>query len=236
MPPSIPYQVLGHQTSSFTLMDQQSGIANGGSAAIITTGLASNPTRISSISETGRWWTSSFETEGKTEHNGLGEIGTPTFLKPEKKSVRLPVSHRWKNRKCFSIMGKEEEVKLGFDQVSREMFVKWHPPPWSWNANPSWTVRISLSGGSSKRHSDKELLIDAINTITEVGTHEYAIYTDGSAERGFKNGGSAAIATTGPASEPTIVHSSSRKGNSLTSSFETEVMALLLATEWLADQ
>ena len=117
-------------------------------------------------------------------------------------------------------MGKEEEVKLGLDQVSREMFVKWHPPPWSWNANPSWTVRISLSGGSSKRHSDKELLIDAINT--EVGTYVY--------------GGSAAIATTGPASEPTIVHSSSRKGNSLTSSFETEVMALLLATEWLADQ
>ena len=90
-------------------------------------------------------------------------------------------------------MGKEEEVKLGLDQVSREMFVKWHPPPWSWNANPSWKVRISLSGGSSKRHSDKELLIDAINTITEVGTYEYAIYTDGSSERGFRNGGSAAF-------------------------------------------
>ena len=155
---------------------------------------------------------------------------------PRRNLFDSPVSHRWKNRKGFSVMGKEEEVKLGLDQVSREMFVKWHPPHWSWNANPSWTVRISLSGGSSKRHSDKELLIDAINTITEVGTYEYAIYTDGSAERGFRNGGSAAIATTGPASEPTIVHSSSRKGNSLTSSLETEVMALLLATEWLADQ
>ena len=133
-------------------------------------------------------------------------------------------------------MGKEEEVKLVLDQVSREMFVKWHPPPWSCDANPSWTVPTSLSGVSSKRHSDKELLIDAINTITEVGTYEYAIYTDGLAERGFRNAGSSAIATTGPASEPTIVHSSSRKGNSLTSSFEMEVMALLLATEWLADQ
>ena len=155
---------------------------------------------------------------------------------PRRNLFDLPVSHRLKNRKCFSVMGKEKEVKLGLDQVSREMFVKWHPPPWSRNANPSWTVRISLSGGSSKRHSDKELLIYVINTIKEVGNYEYAIYTDGSAERGFRNGGSAAIATTGPASEPTIVHSSSRKGNSLISSFETEVMALLLATEWLADQ
>ena len=64
----------------------------------------------------------------------------------------------------------------------------------------------------------------------------YTIYTDESAEISLSNGGSAAIATTGPASEPTLVHSSSRKGSEWTSSFETEVMALQLATEWLADQ
>ena len=95
-------------------------------------------------------------------------------------------------------MGKEEEAKLGLDQLTREIFVKWHPPPWSLNASPLWTVRLSLIGGS--------------------------------------NGGSAAIATTGPVSEPTLVHSYSRKGNKLTSSFETEVMALHLSTEWLAEQ
>ena len=65
---------------------------------------------------------------------------------------------------------------------------------------------------------------------------EYTIYTDGSAESGLTNGGIAAIATTGQASEPTLVHSSSRKENKWTSSFETEVMALQLATEWLAEQ
>ena len=116
------------------------------------------------------------------------------------------------------------------------MFVKWHPPPWSWNASPLWTVRLSLIGGSNKRNSIKELQTDAINTIAEAGIYEYAIYTDGSAETGLINGGNAAIATTGPASEPTLIHSSSRKRNKLTSSFETEVMALQLATEWLAEQ
>ena len=50
---------------------------------------------------------------------------------PRRNLFDSPVSHRWKNRKGFSVMGKEEEVKLGLDQVSREMFVKWHPPPWS---------------------------------------------------------------------------------------------------------
>ena len=131
-------------------------------------------------------------------------------------------------------MGKEEEAKLGLDQFTRKMFVKWHPPLWSWNANPSWTVRISLISGSSKCNSNEELLTD---TIAEAGIYEYAIYTDGCAESGLTNGGSAAIATTGHASEPTLVHSSSRKGNEWTSSLETEVTAALqLATEWLADK
>ena len=97
-------------------------------------------------------------------------------------------------------------------------------------------MRLSLIAGSNKRNSIKELRTDAINTIAEAGIYEYAIYTDGLAESGLTNGGSAAIATTGPASEPTLVHSSSKKGNKLTSSFETEVMALQLATEWLAEQ
>ena len=64
------------------------------------------------------------------------------------------------------------------------------------NASPSWTVRISLIGGSNKRNSNKELLTDAINIIAEAGSYEYAIYTVGCAESDLTNVGSAAIATT----------------------------------------
>ena len=78
--------------------------------------------------------------------------------------------------------------------------------------------------------------MDVINTIAEAAIYEYAIYTDVSADGGLTNGGSAPIATMGPASEPTLVHSSSRKENKWTLSFEMEVMALQLVTEWLADQ
>ena len=130
---------------------------------------------------------------------------------PKRNMFDSPVTYRWKNRNCFSVMGKKEEAKLGLDQLTREMFVNWHPPPWSWNASPLWTVRLSLIGGSNKRNSIKELQTDAINTIVEAGIYEYAIYTDGSAESGLTNGGSASIATTGPASETTLVHSSSRE-------------------------
>ena len=160
----------------------------------------------------------------------MGEVSTANFLKPEMKFY-LPVTHRWKNRNCFSVMGKEEEAKLDLDQLTREMFVKWHPLSWSWNASPSWTVQLPLISGSSKRNSIKELLTDAINTIAEAGIYDYAIYMDGSAESVLINGGSAAFAITGPASKPILVHSSSRKWNTWTSSFETEVMALQLATE-----
>ena len=46
-------------------------------------------------------------------------------------------------------------------------------------------------------------------------------------------GGSAAIVTEGPPTNPTLIDSVSKKGNRWTSSYETEVAALLLATEYL---
>ena len=46
---------------------------------------------------------------------------------PRRNMFYSPVAHRWKNRNCFSVMGKEDEAKLGLDQLTREMFVKWHP-------------------------------------------------------------------------------------------------------------
>ena len=77
------------------------------------------------------------------------------FSNPRRNLFDSPVTHLWKNINCFSVMGKEEEAQLGLDQLTREMFVKWHPPPWSWNASPLWTVRLSLMGGSSKRNNIK---------------------------------------------------------------------------------
>ena len=87
--------------------------------------------------------------------------------------------------------------------------------------------------GSSKKNSVVELLADAIRSINDAGILELIIYTDGSAVGGIAFGGSAAIVTEGPPTNPTLIDSVSKKGNRWTSSYETEVAALLLATEFL---
>ena len=64
---------------------------------------------------------------------------------PRRNLFDSPVPHRWKNRSCFSVMSKAECEDIGLDESSREMFVKWFPPPWSWDPAPAWIVRTSLS-------------------------------------------------------------------------------------------
>ena len=78
------------------------------------------------------------------------------------------------------------------------------------------------------------MLTDALNTIENAGTFETTIYTDGSAEGGTSHGGSAAVITGGPPSDPIRRNTLVQKGCRLTSSFETEITALTLATEYLA--
>ena len=130
-------------------------------------------------------------------------------------------------------MGKAECEELGLDEIPRELFQKWHLPPWKWDSSPLWSVRTSLVCGSSKMNSVAELLADAIRSINDAGTLELTIYTDGSAVGGIAFGCSAAIVTEGPPTNPTLIDSVSNKGNRWTSSYETEVAALLLATEYL---
>ena len=153
---------------------------------------------------------------------------------PRRNLFDSPVPHRWKNRSCLSVMSKAECEDIGLDEYSREMFVKWFPPPWSWDPAPAWIVRTSLSGGSTKRSNQASLLADAISTIDNAEHHEYVVYTDCSAHGGITNGGSSSIATRGPAGNPSLVDTAVAKGNRWTSSYETEVTALLLAVEWLA--
>ena len=130
-------------------------------------------------------------------------------------------------------MGKAECEEVGLDEIPRELFQKWHLPPWKWDTSPLWSVRTSLVCGSSKKNSVVELLADAIRSINDAGSLELIIYTDGSAVGGIAFRGSAAIVTEGPPTNPTLIDSVSKKGNRWTSSYETEVAALLLATEFL---
>ena len=112
---------------------------------------------------------------------------------PRRSLFASPVKHRWKNRNSFSCMGKAECEEVGLDEIPRELFQKWHLPPWKWDTSPLWSVRTSLVCGSSKKNSVVEILADAIRSINDAGTLELTIYTDGSAVGGIAFGGSTAI-------------------------------------------
>ena len=99
---------------------------------------------------------------------------------------------------------------------------KWLLPPWKWDTSPLWSVRTSLVCGSmTKKNSVVELLADAIRSINDAGSLELIIYTDGSSVGGIAFGGSAAIVTEGPPTNPTLINYVSKKGNRWTSSYET---------------
>ena len=79
-------------------------------------------------------------------------------------------------------------------------------------------------------------LSDAIKIIEANGKPAFIIYTDGSAEGGLRNGGSAAVITSGSPSNPNLIATIKAKGSKLTSSYETEVTALLLVAKWIEGQ
>ena len=143
-----------------------------------------------------------------------------------------PIEHKWK-MPSFSTLDQAECARIGLDQLPRERFAPKKTPPWNWDRYPKWTVNTRLNGGRDKSCDQITLLTDTVDTIAAAGEVEITIYTDGSAESGYKNGGSAAVVTSGPATDPVKITSITRKGRSFTSSYETGVKAMLLAVGWI---
>ena len=143
-----------------------------------------------------------------------------------------PIPQRWK-RSSFTSLAQSECERIQLANLPRERFWPKKAPPWSWITNPLWTIATRLAGNSNKSCDKVSLLRDTVDTIAAAGHAENTIYTDGSASRGFEYGGSAAVVTSGLPTSPEKQNTISRKGRRFTSSFETEVVALLLAIEWV---
>ena len=92
-------------------------------------------------------------------------------------------------------------------------------------------MRTKLNGASSKSDLPEKQLEDAVETITSL-CGSWVLYSDGSAKDGTNDGGSAVVVTRGNANDPERVTAVRKAGAQQTSSFETEVEALLLAVQW----
>ena len=127
-------------------------------------------------------------------------------------------------RACVHEAGLSEQPRLPFPPPTSA--------PWEWEGG-NWSVFLSLRGGSAR--TDDARLADALDTIRALAPLDFVIYTDGSAEGGVHRGGSAAVVCSGGDPESAVARETlTRAGAEVTSSFDAEVGALEMATEWLS--
>ena len=97
-------------------------------------------------------------------------------------------------------------------------------------------IQITPADSSVKKTvtSDEVLRKNTIECIRDANP-DFIIYTDGSADGGLWNGGSAAIVTTGDPEAPRVESTIMAKGGTITCSTEEEVEAMKLARKWIAE-
>ena len=151
---------------------------------------------------------------------------------PRRRALSSSVAHRTKRRSSLREVATELVDSVGLNAEDRLAFPPVTTAPWRWG-NTGWSVHLSLKGGSCRTDSEAAKLADTVDSIRSLGQFDLIICTDGSAEDGVHRGGSAAVVFRGPVDQLEEVAVERRRGAALTSSFETEVGALVLGLEWL---
>ena len=106
------------------------------------------------------------------------------------------------------------------------------PPRQPWSPKGLYSVHPKIPGLSRKEDlTPDQLRLLAIKCIDSYKPTK-VIYTDGSADAGTKEGGSAAIVTSGNADLPVQMDKILLRGAAYTSSFEEELWAPISAVEW----
>jgi len=113
--------------------------------------------------------------------------------------------------------------------IKRRPFEAKRIPPWETDSGCTLHSTLVVE---CKRTEDAEKRKDATKrTIEARGQHQYTIYTDGSAEEGVKNGGSASVITR----EGEVIHTIKRPAGWWCSSYTAELTALEAAADWIAE-
>ena len=163
-------------------------------------------------------------------------------VKSAEKALRLPTNHprriaweassdkkgtrtSWRSQ-CKEVL---RTMPAGFE--NRKEIQLFSNPPWE---KTIFDVHVKLPGLDSKNDALQIRLDAAIARLDELGG-VWTIYTDGSADAGTNNGGSAAVITQGSALNPIVETAIKRRGAILTSSFEEEMQAMHDAVSWMKE-
>ena len=149
---------------------------------------------------------------------------------PRRIAASHETCHRLQRTSSWKREAKREAELLGLSD-EKEQLSPIVLAPWEWSSREvsGW---VALGADIAKTASEEEQLRAGSRIVRDYEA-TVTIYTDGSVAGDLQSSGSAAVVTVGPPEDcrRMVVLRSSFRG--VTSSFESEVRALLLAVEWL---
>ena len=179
------------------------------------------------------------------------EVGMPSIqtqvkrnaVKAAEKSLRLPddhpraiafntsVANPRNKRQSWRSLTEDIKGQLPAGMENRCTISYFDHEPWL--SAPNLEV-FPLLYNIKRTDPEEEKKSAALQRIREVDAST-TIYTDGSADAGIFEGGSAVVVTHGDPASPTVTTSIQRKGAPFTCSYEEEVDAMIAATAWIRD-
>ena len=157
-------------------------------------------------------------------------ISNQSCIKAREKGLRCPPDHphrvtfeiqvpqRTKRTSCRS-KAEELTASLNIDVSNRKMISSAASAPWSLTKE---TAIFDDVPGIRSRADDVELKKEASLIQINEFSVKYTIYTDGSASEGRREGGAAAVVTTGDPANPSVMDTIKARGRALTCSYEEE--------------
>ena len=165
-------------------------------------------------------------------------------LRSAEKAIRMPEDHPLRETATNAVpaKGSRRSWKAQTDRlIARVPEPARNRKPTRWFVRPPWKEPADIEvydavPGIEGRDDELEVKKAAAERQLDSHNADYVLYTDGSAEAGFRDGGSGVVVTRGVAASPIVIENIRGKGASRTSSFEEEVEAAKLAVRWICEQ
>ena len=150
---------------------------------------------------------------------------------PKRVALAANIPQRLQNRSSFRRKAEELSTFLPAKLQHRQNIIHFPSPPWQHSTTPEGQIATTVPGITGWAN---DINLKRQCSLTTIASYQadYVIYTDGFASRGTRNGGAAAVVTTGSPLGPEVVITIKTKGRTFTSSFKEKAAAMESALSW----
>ena len=150
---------------------------------------------------------------------------------PKRVALITNIPQRLQSRSSFRRKVKELSTLLPPERQHRQSINHFSSPPWQLNTSCEGQISTTAPGITGRTDDLDQKRQWSLTAIASYQA-DYTIYTDGSASRGTRNRGAAAVVTRGPPTQPEVVTIIKNKGRTFTSSYEEDAAAMESALAW----